>query len=192
MSAVIEQPTGTWTEARIMALPDDGMNHEIVAGELIMSPKNNFEHEQICARLLFALETFNRRHQSGAVIGSNLGYWMSNQNCRAPDVSFIRRERLARLGFRPGTRTFFPEAPDLAVEVLSPTNTPAEIAERLADFFASGTALAWIIDPGSKSVTVYHAPNVFELVRTDGVLTGDDLLPGFRHPVADLFADWAW
>ena len=105
-----------WTEAEIQALPDNGYKYEVVDGELIMSPKDNFQHEFICSRLQFALEAFNRKHRLGVVLGSSAGCWMKNRNCRAPDISFIPKERLIRVGFKPSTRQFFPGAPDLAIE----------------------------------------------------------------------------
>src|SRR5438552_2047020 len=111
-----------WTEAELQALPDNGFDHELVGGELIMSPKNNYEHENICTRLLVALELFNRQHRLGAVRGSSAGHWMSNRNCRAPDISFVPKARLEALGFGPRSRSFFPGAPDLVVEILSPAN----------------------------------------------------------------------
>src|SRR5436309_2797073 len=89
-----------WTEEELQALPNDGYKYEVVNGELVMSPKNNFQHEGICARLLTALEVFNQSRRLGVVLGSNAGCWMKNRNCRAPDVSFIPKERLIRLGFK--------------------------------------------------------------------------------------------
>jgi Uma2 family endonuclease len=186
------QAQKTWTEAELEALPDDGYIHEVVNGELIMSPKNNFRHENICGRLYFAMESFNREHRLGVVLGSSAGCWMKNRNCRAPDVSFIPNSRLIQLGFRRSTRKFFPGAPNLAAEVLSPSNTRAEMDERLKDFFASGTQLAWIIDPDNESVEVCHSPTERQLIGSGGFLEGQHLLPGFRYLIADLFQDRGW
>lgn len=181
-----------WTEGELEALPEDGYIHELVDGELVMSPKNNFEHENICTRLLTALEISNRTNRLGVVLGSSAGCWMKNRNCRAPDISFIPKARLIALGFRFSTRKFFPGAPDLAVEVLSPSNTRIEINERLGDFFASGTQIAWIIDPEEQRVEVCHSPTRRELLGSGGFLDGEQLLPGFRYPIADLFKEWEW
>ena len=131
---MIAMPPKIWTEPEIETLPEDGYIHEIVDGELIMSPKNNWFHGRICTRLLFAIETFNRAHRLGAVLDSSTGFWMSNRNCRAPDVSFVCKARLTALGFKPNERRFFPGAPDLAVEVLSENNTRAEIDQRNSVF----------------------------------------------------------
>jgi Uma2 family endonuclease len=117
---------------------------------------------------------------------------MASRNCRAPDISFISKQRLVRLGFTPSTRKFLPGAPDLAVEILSPNNTRAEIDGRLADFFASGTQIAWIVDPDQRSAEVCHGLEQRRWVGPGGCLEGEHLLPRFRYPLADLFADWDW
>ncbi len=192
MSAALSPARKVWTEEEIQALPDDGYIHEIVNGELVMSPKNNFEHESIFSRLYLPLAEFNRKHRLGIVRGSNAGYWMHNRNCRAPDISFLPRARLEALGFKPNSRRFFPGAPDLAVEILSPSNTRIEIDERLKDYFASGTQVAWIINPEDESVEVCHSPTQRKLVGSGGLLEGEHLLPGFQFPIASLFREWDW
>lgn len=80
-----------WDEAALAALPEDGYLHEVVNGALVMSPKNNFEHGQICVRLLTALHSFVTEHKLGVVLDSSTGFWMKNENCRAPDISFISK-----------------------------------------------------------------------------------------------------
>jgi len=181
-----------WTEAELEALPEDGYIHEVVNGELVMSPKNNWYHGRICTRLIIAIGNFVKEHRLGAVLDSSTGFWMCNRNCRAPDVSFVPKSRLESLGFQPSERRFFPGAPDLAIEILSPNNTRAEIDERLKDFFASGTQIAWVIDPENETVEVCHAPTQRKLVGSGAFLEGEHLLPGFQFPIANLFKDWDW
>ena len=192
MSAAVDAVKKVWTQAEIEALPDDGYNYEVVNGELAMSPKNNFEHENLCARLFLELANFNRTHRLGAVLGSNLGCWMQNRNCRAPDISFLPKARLQQLGFKPSTRKFLPGAPDLVVEIVSPSNTRLEIDDRLKDFFASGAQLAWVIHPQEQFVEVCHSPTDRQLLGPEGVLDGEHLLPGFGYRLADLFKEWDW
>jgi Uma2 family endonuclease len=139
-----------------------------------------------------ALRTFAKARQLGAVWDSSTGFWMSNRNCWAPDVSFVSRERLQALGFKQQARNFFPGAPDLAVEILSPNNTRAEIDARLRDFFGSGTQIAWIINPDTESVEFCYAPDRRKLLGPGADLDGEHLLPGFRYPIADLFKGWDW
>jgi Uma2 family endonuclease len=192
MSAAVETPKKLWTEAELEALPEDGFMHEVVNGELVLAPKNGFYHGVICSGLSAALAHFNGSHKLGAVRNSSTGFWMHNRNCRAPDISFVSKARMTSLGFQPKEKRFFPGAPDLAVEILSPNNTRAELDERLRDFFASGTKLAWIIDPETESVEICHSLTQRKLVGSGGFLEGEDLLPGFRYPIADLFKEWDW
>ena len=192
MNAAVETSRKVWTEAELESLEEDGFTHEVVDGELVMSPKNDFFRGDICSELVLALRTSAKANRLGAVLDSSTGFWMKSQNCRAPDISFVSRARLKALGFRHSTRSFFPEAPDLAVEVLSPNNTRREIDERLNDFFASGTMLAWVIDPDAQRVEVCRSPTNRKLIGGGGFLDGEELLPGFRYPIADLFKEWDW
>jgi Uma2 family endonuclease len=192
MNAVTETPGKIWTEADLQSLPDDGYIHEVVNSELVMSPKNDFFHGDICSELLTVLRTFVREKRLGAVLDSSTGFWMKNRNCRAPDISFVSRERLIALNFKRSTRSFFPGAPDLAVEILSPNNTRAEIDQRLRDFFESGTRLAWIIDPDAKRAEICRTLTSRKLIEAGGHLEGEDLLSGFRYPLDDLFKAGDW
>ena len=192
MSAALEQPKKEWTEAELKALPDEGYTHELVNGRLIMSPKNNWYHGRICMRLSASMHTFATAHRLGAVLDSSTGFWMSNRNCRAPDISFVPKARVQALGFEPRSRAFFPGAPDLAIEVAAPSNTAAEIQERLEDFFSSGTQLAWVIHPEEQFVEICHSPTDRRILGQGAALDGESLLPGFQFPIADLFKDWEW
>lgn len=80
----------------------------------------------------------------------------------------------------------------MAVEVLSENNARGEIDARLKDFFASGTRIAWVIDPDRQRVGVCHSPIRRQLIGSGGLLEGEDLLPGFQFPIADLFKEWDW
>jgi Uma2 family endonuclease len=192
VSISVQSQPRVWTEEELQALPDDGYLHEVVHGKLVMSPKNNFYHEQICMRLSGALNSYAVAHKLGVVLGSSLGCWMQNRNCRAPDISFIPRARLDQLGFRPKSRSFFPGAPDLVIEVISQSNTPREIQERLEDFFSSGTRIAWIIHPEEQFVEVCHSSIDRQIIGTGAFLDGENLLPGFKFPISNLFKEWDW
>ncbi len=190
MSTAVEQVKRPWTEAELERLPEDGYIHEVVDGQLVMSPKNNYQHGDICAQLLVALRSFAQKHKLGAVWDSSTGFWMHNHNCRAPDVSFVAKARLK--GLKRTSSQFFPGAPDLTIEVLAPSNTASEVTERLEDFFSSGTRLAWVIHPEEQFVEVCHSPTERRIVGGGGFLDGESLLPGFQFPIADLFQEWDW
>ncbi len=190
MSAAVEYAQKIWTEVELQALPDDGYLHEVVDGALVMSPKNNFQHGDICIRLATALNVFVRDRKLGVVLDSSTGFWMQNRNCRAPDISFIAKARLR--GLKRAPAAFFEGAPDLAIEVLSPSNTSVEISERLADFFTSGTQVAWIIHTDGQFVEICHSPVQRKILGSGAALNGEQLLPGFQYPIADLFKEWDW
>jgi len=191
VSTVIQRKK-EWTEAELQALPEESFIYEVVDGELVMSPKNTWYHGRISARVLTALQTYSKEHRLGAVLDSSTGFWMFNRNCRAPDVSFVSISRLKALGFKPREQRFFPGAPDLAVEILSPNNTRREIDERLKDFFASGTQVAWIVDPENEAVEICSSLTERKLIGSGGFVQNEELLPGFRLVIADLFKEWDW
>jgi len=192
MTSIVAEQKKVWTEDELAALPDNGYNYELVDGELVMSPKNKFEHEFIVQRMMAAMLTHNSGKRLGVVLGSNLGCWMSNRNVRAPDISFISFARIAEFEFKPKTRAFFPAAPDLAIEVVSEGNTRSEMTARLRDFFSSGCRLAWIVDPFEEYVEVCRSPLDRTIIGAGGSLDGGDVFAGFAYPINDLFeADWS-
>ncbi|MBX3748126.1 MAG: Uma2 family endonuclease [Verrucomicrobiae bacterium] len=191
-SAIAAATRRVWTEAELQALPSDSYDYELVDGTLVMSPKNSFLHGDLCSRLSAALVTFNEAHQLGVVLDSSTGFWMRNRNCRAPDISFVTRSRMKSLGFSRKETRFFPGGPDLAVEVLAPSNTRSELDARLRDFFDSGTRLAWVIHPMEQFVEICRSPIDRQIVGAGAFLDGGEVLPGFQFPVANLFhvPDW--
>ncbi len=149
-----------------------------------------FQHALLRTRLQTALETFNHAHRLGAVLGPGLGCRLPHGIGSGPDVSFVPMARLRQLGFHPDTTTIFPGAPDLAIEILGPSNPHSNVQARLQDLFAAGTQRAWLVDPAAKKVLVHRSPYEHRTVGPDGVLDGEHLLPGFRLPLDTLFAPW--
>ncbi|HEV7926823.1 MAG TPA: Uma2 family endonuclease [Verrucomicrobiae bacterium] len=192
MNASYGAPRKIWTEAELQALPEDGCRHELVDGELIVSPRNNSSRGDICTRLYAALLAFAETRNLGAVWDFNTSFRMSNSNVRAPDVSFVKSARLSGQESRISTRRFFAGAPDLAVEILSFHHTPEKMDGRLKDYFTSGTCLTWIVDPEARQMQVCHSLDERQSVGTNGFLEGEDLLPGLHYPIASLFKDWDW
>jgi Uma2 family endonuclease len=100
-------------------------------------------------------------------------------------VSFLRAERLPAGGVP--SAGFVAFSPDLAVEVLSPDQTAADMDERMADYFAAGTRLFWVVNPARRTVAVHSPTAPARWLREGDVLDGGDVIPGFSVPVADLF-----
>jgi Uma2 family endonuclease len=112
---------------------------------------------------------------------------MISGNLLSPDISFIAKSRLAIMAV--DREKFLRGSPDLVVEVLSPWDRSARLHEKLADYFSSGARLIWIIDPADRSAHVYRTPEADRLLRVTDALDGEDVLPGFRLPLAELFAE---
>jgi len=180
MQAAVERKE--WTDEALMALPRDGQKYELLGGELVVSP-TGFEHGYLALRLASAIMTFALKHRLGIVVDSSTGFRMKSGDCLSPDVSFVRGERLGK----EITKKFFPGAPDLAVEVVSPGETMASIDKKLVAYFTNQTRLAWVINPKDQTVRVHHSPKRAKTLRAGDSLDGEDLLPGFAFPVAALF-----
>lgn len=122
----------------------------------------------------------------GVVLGADGMIRLRPRLVRIPDVSFISWDQIPSGEFP--SKPIPDLYPDLAVEVLSDSNTPAEIERKLAEYFAAGCRLAWIIDAKTQSADVYTSPTDCRHVRPSQALDGGDVLPGFKLPLKDLFA----
>ena len=180
---IVDPPPGTATEADLLRLVErDKRLCELIDGALVEKPQGFWEG-QIAARLIVLLSNFADPGDLGSIFAPDSTMRMRSGHIRLPDVSFIAKDRL------PTTRQAVPTiAPDLAVEVLSESNTDREIALKLIEYFQSGTRLAWVIDPNPRTVAVYHKPGEPTVVLDErGELHGDQVLPGLKFPIADLF-----
>ncbi|MBF2087215.1 Uma2 family endonuclease [Thermoleptolyngbya sp. C42_A2020_037] len=176
-----------WTDAEFMALPQDGHRYELVNGELIDMGNSGMEHGWIASNLMIVLGGFVRTHKLGVMCDSSIAFSMKNGNRRSPDVSFVAKERLQ--GLRRLPKGFFQGAPDLAVEVLSPSNTVEEIHEKIVEYSENGTRLVWVIHPDEQYVLVYHSPSPDRLLRLQDALEGESVVPGFSLAVSELFEE---
>jgi Uma2 family endonuclease len=175
-----------WTDEELMALPKDGYKRELLQGDIILSP-GGAEHGLICARVAFELQQYACRQKLGAVFDSSTGFRLTPDDLLSPDAAFVTGARMLALPRIP--RGFFPGAPDLVVEVLSPSDTPDRMHEKLSLYFAHGCRLAWVINPRERNALVYRTPEADRLLRVTDALDGEDVLPGFRLPLAELFSE---
>ena len=179
------------TAARLMTvdelwkLPDDNLRHELVSGELRSMPLNGFNHGVVVSRLACLLGNHCHVNKLGGVTGAS-GYILRRDpdTVRATDVAFVRSERLAAVG-RPVN--FWEGAPDLAVEVLSPSDTAEEVDDKVNEYLTAGTTLVWLVNPRQKTVTVHRSGLQPLVLREADNLDGGDVIPGFRCGVAELF-----
>lgn len=182
----METAAKVWTDEELMALPKDGYKRELLRGEIVLSPAGS-EHGMICFRIAFALEQHIRRHTAGMVFDSSTGFRLSPDDLLSPDAAFVGKARLT--GMKRLPRGFFPGAPDLAVEVLSPSDTLGHTHEKLTQYFSHGTRLVWVVNPAERNALVYRTPEADRLLRVTDALDGEDVLSGFRLPLVELFAE---
>lgn len=177
---------GTATEEDALRLIESrsGTPCELIDGTLVEKPVGFFQ-ALVAAELLFRVRLFLETHDLGKVVGEQAPFRILKKNIRLPDVSFISWRQVPGRVF-PNVR-ILPFAPDLAVEILSDSNTAREIERKREDFFASGTRLMWVVEPELRTVEVFTSPADRELLREGDTLTGGDVLPGFALQIREWF-----
>ncbi|MEG4283886.1 Uma2 family endonuclease [Microcoleus sp. A006_D1] len=175
-----------WTDAEFMALNRDGHRYEIVNGELIDMGNSGAKHGYVCSILMILLGGYVHIQKLGAMFDSSTAFKMKSGNKRSPDVSFMAKQRLQGLDELPDG--YLEGAPDLAVEILSPSNTVEEIHNKLVEYFENGARLVWVIHPKEQYVLVYRsAQSPDRLLKSADSLDGEDIVPDFTLAVAELF-----
>jgi Uma2 family endonuclease len=186
LSRVIFNPLpGTATEKDLLTLVErDKRLCELIDGTLVEKPVG-YEESHIAIMLAMHLLNWVRPRKLGVVTGADGTLRVAPNRIRLPDVAFVSAARLAPLP-RPWRVPHL--SPDLAVEVLSETNTKKEMTQKLDEYFEGGTRLVWIIDPKKKTVAIYVTPDKpSNILSESDVLDGDDVLPGFTLQVKELF-----
>ena len=155
-----------------------GKRTELVRGQMGVREPAGFAHGTVAMRIGSAIHQYVDAHNLGWVCAAETGFTIARgpDTVRAPDVSFIRADRLPS----PLPRGFAELAPDLAVEVLSPDDRPGEVLEKVADWLNAGTLLVWVIDPVRRFARRYRADGSELHVSEGDALYGEGLLPGFQ------------
>jgi Uma2 family endonuclease len=180
-----------WTDAEFMALSRDGHRYELVNGELVEMGNSGAKHGYVAILLSAALFHCVSTQKLGALMDSSTAFVMKSGNKRSPDISFMAKERLQGLDELPDG--FLEGAPDLAIEILSPSNTVEEIHDKLVEYFESGARLVWVIHPKEHYVLVYRSSvQPDRLLKSTDMLDGEDIIPGFTLPVSNLFQKLAF
>lgn len=170
----------------LYVMPEDGLSYELQAGLLVSDQAPGFRHGRVTAAITELLRVHVRQHRLGVVLAGDPGFILARKpdTVRAPDVAFVSRQRFEQSG---DTVKAFKGAPDLAVEVLSPGNTPTTMHAKVADYLAAGTRRVWVVDPEAQIVTVYASLLEPQKVGHDELLDGEDVVPGFSVFVREFF-----
>jgi Uma2 family endonuclease len=174
------------TAEELLELPDDGMRHELVEGELRTMPPAGFDHGRAALRVGARILDHVERHGLGDVLAAETGFVLRRapDTVRAPDVAFVSAGRVPQ----GAARGFAELAPDLVVEVVSSWDRASEVASKAEAWLDAGVRLVWVVDPQARLATVHHPGGEGKVIREDGVFNGEDVLPGFRLPLSALFA----
>jgi Uma2 family endonuclease len=177
---------GTATEQDLIAVVDgpDKRLCELVDGTLVEKAAGFFE-SRLGGVLLHVLENYLEEHNLGICVPADAMMRIVPGRVRLPDVSFINWDRLPNR--KVPTEPIANLVPDLAVEVLSKSNTRREMEGKRDDYFQGGARLVWEINPKKQSARVYTSPNQFQEIGPEGALDGGDVLPGFVLPLKRLF-----
>lgn len=164
---------------------EDAYRVELSRGRVVREPRPGAEHGWLAGRLVGLLSSHVEEHALG-VVATETGFLLREHpsTVRGPDVAFVSEDRLSAEGI---PRGFWTVPPDLAVEVVSPSNTAAEIQEKVLEYLEAGTQLVWVVDPMTRSVTVWIPPAEAHVLRDGEVLDGGAVLPEFRLEVSTLF-----
>jgi len=160
-------------------LEEEEFRYELDEGELITMTRPRVRHARIEGNLYFALRSYLEQNPIGEVLGADILFVLGPATKRAPDVSVVLR------AIDPDHE--IQGAPEIAAEILSPSNTKREMKRKLGQFFATGCKLAWIIDPKIRSVEVWESAAGPARTLRGSESLATPLLPGFSLPVAKLF-----
>ncbi|HEV8157654.1 MAG TPA: Uma2 family endonuclease, partial [Pyrinomonadaceae bacterium] len=180
MSAILEQTrTGLMTADELLMMQNSRWGYELVRGKLKKyMPAGNL-HGIIALKIGRIVGNFVEENNLGVVVAAETGFLISHNpdTVRAPDSAFIGKEKLAKYGI---TEKFFPDAPDLAVEVVSPNDRKKDIEDKVQDYLAAGVNLIWIIYPQKQFVAVHRQSKIVSILFETDELEGEEVLPDFR------------
>lgn len=175
------------TADQLLQLPENGTRYELVKGDLIeMSPASP-RHGRIAMRIGALLEQYVRQQKLGVVYPAETGFKLQENpdTVRAADAAFVAQARIPAEGEPEG---YWAIAPDLVVEVVSPSDSALLVQGKVTDWLAAGCRLVWVLYPDTRTVTEYRSLADVRVLTANENLDGADVLPGFSCAVVDLFA----
>lgn len=175
------------TAEELLALPMGmGKRYELVAGELrVMSPAG-WQHGGVAANIAAILGPFIRMHDLGRGFAAETGFLLKRNpdTVRAPDYAFIAKRNLPETE---PEEAFWPGAPDLVVEVLSPDDRTGDVDEKIAEWLEAGCRVVWVVNPKLQTVTIYRLQTDVQIKAAGESITGEPVVPGFSCPVDEFF-----
>ncbi len=170
----------------LLLLPEDGFRYELVEGELRMMSPAGHEHGRVAMELGRRLANFVADHKLGATYAAETGFLIATNpdTVLAPDVAFVRKDRLTTKGC---PRAYWPGAPDLAVEVQSLSDRPADVLVKVQRWLNAGAQAVWVIDPVTQTAVIHTAKGPSPTLRAIDTLEGGEVVPGFRLLLRELF-----
>jgi Uma2 family endonuclease len=178
--------TQLMTADELLKLPRGRFRYELVKGELItMSPAGS-EHGAVIMNLAVPLGQYIKANNLGIIFGAETGFKIAENpdTVLAPDVAFVSREHIPESGI---PKKYWPGAPDLAVEVLSPGDTAREVEKKVGQWLAAGARLVWTVDPARENVTAHRTSRDASTFSEKDELDGEDVVPGFSCRISEIF-----
>ena len=174
------------TAEELLNMPDDGFRYELIRGELRKMPPAGHIHGEYALSIGASLQTHAKATGLGKTYAAETGFRLESDpdHVRAPDAAFVRRDRAEEAREAPG---FFPGPPDVAVEVISPTDRYTEVEEKVADWLAAGTLAVIVVDPRRRTVKVHCSPTDVVALTESDVLSVGEVVPGWQMAVRDIF-----
>jgi Uma2 family endonuclease len=176
------------TADELLEMPEDETQWcELIDGEIVPMSPPGFEHGIVAQNVSWLLTQHVRRRGLGLVTAAETGFIVSRNpdTVLAPDGGFVRQARLDVIGV---PRAYFPEAPSLVFEVVSPRDRVGEVARKMWRWFAAGVEMVWVVDPVARTVAVHRSLENPRLLTEKDTLSGEPVVPGFECRVADFFA----
>ena len=174
------------TAADLLHLPADGQRYELIRGELRQMAPAGPTHGRLAMRIAARLFQHVETHHLGTVYAAETGFQLAQDpdTVRAPDVAFVSRQRLEAMG---ETEGYWPGAPDVAVEVISPSDRYTDVEDKVVEWLEAGSRMVMLVNPRQRAVTVYHSrTNIVRLTEED-TLEGGEVVPGWQLPIRDVF-----
>lgn len=174
------------TAEDLWGIGDDGYRYDLIRGELHRMAPDGGEHGEIGVTIAALLLAHVRPRRLGAVFGADTGFILARipDTLLAPDVAFVHADRLPPRDQRIG---FLELAPDLAVEIISPSERSGDVAEKVEIYLAAGVRMVLVVEPRLKTMTVHALGQPPRILHENDDFDGGDVLPGFCVPVAEMF-----